>query len=180
MNKMLTMHGVFLDVFGMGILLTGKSGVGKSEIALSLIDRGHRLVADDSVEFTRLDEQTIIGRCPDLLRDFLEVRGLGVLNIRAMFGDISVKTRKILHLVVNLLAISDEQFQTTDRLHGMHRNRKILQVNVPEVSIPVAPGRNLAILVESAARNQLQRAKGAIASDEFIARQRQTMHDGQI
>ncbi len=174
-QKSKVMHGVFLDVFGLGVLLTGDSGIGKSEIALNLINRSHRLIADDTVELTRIDDETLMGRCPVVLQDFLEVRGLGILNIREMFGDIAVKNAKRLHLVINLLEITHEEFKTADRLHGIHRKRQILKVVVPEVSIPVSPGRNLAILVEGAVRNELLRAKGYYANLDFIKRHRKMM-----
>lgn len=166
-------HGVFLDVLGMGVLLTGVSGVGKSEIALALINRGHKLVADDSVQFKVNSSNKIIGRCPPVLQDFLEVRGLGILNVRAMFGDTAIKKSKPLQLVVNVINIDSHEMHNIDRLNGMHRVYRIFDIEVPEVSIPVAPGRNLSILVEAAVRNQLLKLTGYNASKEFISNQQQ-------
>lgn len=171
----LTMHGVFLDVLGVGVLLVGSSGIGKSEIALSLINRGHRLIADDAVLFNLMNNDTLTGNCPELLQDFLEVRGLGILNIRVMFGDTAIKESKRLQLVVRLVAMEDDTLQKIDRLHGVYRKRTILKVDVPEVTIPVAPGRNLSILVEGAVRNQVLKNTGYDASQDFINRQSKLM-----
>ncbi len=168
-------HGVLLDVLGMGVLLTGRSGIGKSELALGLINRGHRLVADDAPVFERTGEGNIIGSCPDLLQDFLEVRGLGILNIRALFGDTAIKTRKRLQLIVKIIEIDHKSIQQIDRLHGIHRKRRVLDVEIPEVTIPVAPGRHLPVLVEGAVRNQVLKSTGYEASAEFIKRQKQIM-----
>lgn len=170
-----TIHGVFIDIFGIGVLLSGKSAVGKSEVALNLITHGHRLIADDSVDLCKVDEKTIIGSCPPVLQDFLEVRGLGILNIRAMFGDAAIKSRKALQLIVELVSMEHAGIEESDRLQGLHRQRTILQLSIPEVTIPVASGRNLATLVEGAVRNEILRAKGYFASEEFLARQRQIM-----
>lgn len=167
-----SIHGVFLDVLDLGVLLTGVSGIGKSEIALGLINRGHRLIADDAVLFTRQDNQQVIGSCSPVLQDFLEVRGLGILNIRAMFGDSAIKPSKQLDLIVNIISISSIELQHLDRLNGMHRNYDMLGIDIPEVSIPVAPGRNLSILIEGAVRNQILKAKGYNAGHDFTERQR--------
>jgi HPr kinase/phosphorylase len=173
----ITVHGVFLEVMGIGVLLTGESAVGKSELALELITRGHRLVADDAPEFNRIGPDTLRGHCPELLRDFLEVRGLGILNIRAMFGDNAVKQSKDLRLVVHLQPVDKERLTSIDRLRGTHRTRRLLDVEVPEVELPVAPGRNLAVLVEAAARNHILYYRGYDATEEFIARQQRLMRD---
>ena len=169
------LHGVFMDVMGIGVLLTGESAVGKSELALELISRGHRLIADDAPEFSRTSPDTLYGACPELLRDFLEVRGLGVLNIRAMFGDSAIKKGKNLRLVVNLTPIVPEGMEP-DRLYGTRHTREILEVEVAEIQLPVAPGRNLAVLVEAAARSQILFHNGYDATADFIARQRQIMN----
>lgn len=168
-------HGVFMDVMGIGVLLAGGSAVGKSELALELISRGHRLIADDAPEFSRTSPDTLFGTCPDLLRDFLEVRGLGVINIRAMFGDSAIKKGKNLRLIVNLLPANPETMATVDRLHGSRHLREILEVEVAEINLPVAPGRNLAVLVEAAARNQVLIHNGYNAAADFIERQRRTL-----
>ena len=164
-------HGVFMEVMGSGILLTGESGIGKSELALDLISRGHRLIADDAPEFSKIAPDIINGTCPDLLREFLEVRGLGILNIRALFGDSAIKTNKYLRLVIALENMTDEQLHHVDRLRGAKRSRKILGINIPEVTLPVAPGRNLAIAVETAVRNHILIQKGYDAAEDFIQRQ---------
>ncbi|MBB71955.1 MAG: hypothetical protein CMF50_06105 [Legionellales bacterium] len=169
-----TKHGVFMDVFGHGVLLTGASGIGKSELALNLINRSHRLIADDAVEFSPINEG-IVGRCPPLLQDFLEVRGLGILNIRVMFGDTAIKDAKRLQLIINIVVMDDEALRSMDRLHGMYSEQTILGVAIPEVTIPVAPGRNLATLVEGAVRNQVLKHTGYNASDEFAKRQQTLM-----
>lgn len=166
-------HGVFLEVNGMGVLLTGESSVGKSELALELITRNHRLVADDAPEFFRTGPDAVRGRCPDALRNFLEVRGLGVLDIRAMYGDSAIKLGKDLLLVANLARLSDEDMQQMDRLQGSYRTRTILDVEIPEVTLPVASGRNLAVLVEAAVLDHILLRKGYNASEAFIKRQRE-------
>jgi len=175
LSEKTTLHGVFLEVLGMGVLLTGDPSVGKSELALDLITRGSRLVADDAPEFARIAPDIISGTCPPLLRDFLEVRGLGILNIRAMFGDSSIKGTKYLRLIVNLKRMSAEQIAGMDRLSGAHTNRDVLGVSMPQVTVPVAPGRNLAVLVESAVRNHLLRLKGYDATEVLIERQQQAI-----
>jgi HPr kinase/phosphorylase len=169
----ITLHGVFMEVLGMGVLLTGDAAVGKSELALELISRGHRLVADDAPEFARIAPDTVNGVCPPLLRDFLEVRGLGILNIRAMFGDSAVRPKKNLNLVIALKNMTDRELAEIDRLTGSLSTRDILGLSVPEITMPVAPGRNLAILVEAAVRNQTLRQRGYDASAEFDHRHTQ-------
>jgi len=171
-QRIITKHGVFLDVLGAGVLLTGSSGIGKSELALGLINRGHRLIADDAVNLCQTNNDSLVGQCPDVLQDFLEVRGLGILNIRVMFGDTAIKTSKKLQLIVNIVAFDSEELKNIDRLHGMYRQCTILDINIPEVTIPVAPGRNLAVLVESAVRKQVLMNTGYNAGDEFTKRQK--------
>jgi HPr kinase/phosphorylase len=163
--------GVFMEVVGIGVLLTGKSGVGKSELALELLTRGQRLIADDAPEFSRIAPDVLNGTCPEPLRDFLEVRGIGILNIRAMFGDGAIKPNKYLRLIVHLERMTDQQLRTIDRLCGSQHRRTLLGLEVPVVTLPVAPGRNLAVLVEAAVRNHLLRTRGYHAAEDFIARQ---------
>lgn len=170
------LHGVLLEVHGMGVLLTGESSVGKSELALELITRNHRLIADDAPEFSRVGPDTIRGRCPEILRDFLEVRGLGILNIRAMYGDSVVKLSKDLSLVIHLQRLTKQDLQQVDRLHGSNRQRRILGIDIPEITLPVALGRNLAVLVEAAVRDHILLRKGYNASESFSARQRELLH----
>lgn len=171
LSEKTTLHGVFLEVLGMGVLVTGNPAVGKSELALELVSRGARLIADDAPEFTRVAPDIISGSCPMILRDFLEVRGLGVLNIRAMFGDSSIKHTKYLRLIVHIQRMTGDEMAAIDRLSGTHAHYDVLGVHIPEVTVPVAPGRNLGILVEAAVRNHLLKLKGYNATEKFIARQ---------
>lgn len=171
------MHGVFMEVMGIGVLLTGPSGIGKSELALELISRGHRLIADDAPEFRRSAPDTIRGRSPALLKDFLEVRGLGILNIRAMFGDASIVETKRLRLIVHIDTITDDTLWEIDRIGGSKRKKAILDVKIPEVKIPVAPGRNVAVIIEAAVRNHVLYLNGYNAAADFIKRQ-QKLIDG--
>ncbi len=172
-----TLHGVFLEVLGMGVLLTGHSAAGKSELALELITRGHRLVADDAPEFRRVAPDIVAGGCPPLLRDLLEVRGLGILDIRAMFGDSAISNEINLQLIIQLKRMKQKQIADMDRLQAAADTREVLGVEIPQVTVPVAPGRNLAILVETAVRNHLLRLKGYDASEIFIERQRQAIEE---
>ena len=171
-----TLHGVFLEVYSIGVLITADAGSGKSELALELITRGHRLIADDAPEFTLVAPDVIDGTCPDMLQDCLEVRGLGVLNVREMFGDTAVKRNKYLRLVVHLgPTISDGQHDGMKRLYGDVSTVKIFDVEIPRLVIPVAPGRNLAVLVEAAVRNHVLKSKGIDAAQTFVDRQAHSM-----
>ncbi len=170
--KSTSLHGVFLDVLGLGVLITGGSGVGKSELALELISRGSGLIADDSVEFYRIAPETLEGRCPPMLLDFLEVRGIGLLNIRTIFGENAMRPRKNLKLIVNLKRSSESDLSEIDRLPLDRRKREILGVEISEVTLPVAVGRNLAVLVEVAVRNHILLLRGKDSTREFIDRQR--------
>lgn len=161
-------HGVLLDILGLGVLLMGESGIGKSECALDLVVRGHRLVADDTVEIRRRAESIVIGTCPELTRHHMEVRGLGLINIRDLFGVASTRTSKRIELIVQL-----DRWDPTreyDRLGVEDATDELLGLRIPVVRMPVAPGRNLAILVEVAARNQILRARGVNAARDLIAR----------
>ncbi len=172
-----TMHGVFLDVLGMGVMITGDSGVGKSELALELISRGSGLIADDVIELYRIAPETLEGRCPLLLCDFLEVRGLGVLNIRTIFGESALRPRKNIKLIVNLeKPAGSETTQYVDRLPLKPGIHEILGVSISKVTIPVAAGRNLAVLVEAAVRNHVLQLRGIDSTREFVERQAQHMH----
>ena len=173
-----TLHGVFLDVLEMGVLITGASAIGKSELALELISRGNGLVADDIVELFRISPDTIEGRCPAVLRDFLEVRGIGVLNIRTIFGETAVRPRKLLKLLVHLEDHGHEGFTELDRLQVNSTYQDVLSVPIRKVTIPVAAGRNLAVLVEAAVRNFVLNQRGIDSTKEFIERQQKLMEDG--
>src|SRR3954467_6297320 len=173
-----TLHGVFLDVLEIGVLITGASAIGKSELALELISRGNGLIADDIVELSRISPDTIEGRCPDVLRDFLEVRGIGILNIRTIFGETAVRPRKLLRLIVNLEDHSNEAFSDLDRLQVNATYQEVLAVPIRKVTIPVAAGRNLAVLVEAAVRNFVLNQRGIDSTKEFIERQQKLMNEG--
>lgn len=161
-------HGVLIDILGLGVLIAGESGIGKSECALDLVVRGHRLVADDTVEVRRRSESIVIGACPELTRHHMEVRGLGLINIRDLFGVASTRTSKRIELVVQLDRWDPER--EYDRLGLDDASYELLGLKVPLIRMPVAPGRNLAILVEVAARNQLLRMRGIHAARELVAR----------
>jgi HPr kinase/phosphorylase len=169
----ITLHGVFMEVMGTGVLITGESSIGKSELALELLTRGHRLIADDAPEFTRIAPDILNGTCPEMLQDFLEVRGLGILDVRAMFGASAIKENRNLRLIIVLQDI--EEAVKIDRLHGSRRLRTIQDVDVPEVTLPVGPGRNLAVLLEAAVRNHILIANGYDASAAFIERQKRRL-----
>ena len=170
-----TLHGVYLEVMGLGVLLTGESGIGKSELALELLSRGHRLIADDAVELSLTAPTVLIGRCPNLLRDFLEVRGLGILNVRVMFGDTAVRPEKTLRLIVRLEQLEPEKMAKLDRLQAVQLTRTVLDVDIPEVVLYVAPGRNLAVLVEAATRSHILRMRGVNPLEELMQRQQACM-----
>lgn len=170
-----TRHGVFLDVLGVGVMITGESAVGKSELGLELITRGSGLVADDVVELHRIAPDTLEGRCPELLRDFLEVRGLGMLNIRTMFGETAVRRKKSLKLIVYLHRTQDGDLSRMERLPLVATNQEILGVKISTVNIPVVAGRNLAVLVEAAARNFVLQQRGINTMQEFISRHDQLL-----
>jgi HPr kinase/phosphorylase len=170
-------HGVFLDVLGVGVLITGDSGVGKSELGLELITRGNGLVADDVTELFRISPETVEGRCPELLRDFLEVRGLGMLNIRTMFGETAVRRKKSLKLIVHLHRPPGGDVSQLERLPLNASFQEILGVQISTVRIPVVAGRNLAVLVEAAARNFVLQQRGIDSMQEFILRHQQQMQE---
>ena len=172
-----SMHGVLLEVLGVGVMLTGRSGVGKSELALELISRGHRLVADDAPDLRRIAPDTVEGSCPAALRDFMEVRGLGIINVRALFGDSAVKQHRPLRLIIRLEPMHDQAITPEQRLQGIRRARTILGVDIPEVTLPVAAGHNLAVLVECTVRNHLLLMKGYDAVRDFMQRQQSEMQD---
>ena len=177
LGETVTLHGVMLDVLEVGVLITGDSSIGKSELALELISRGHGLVADDVVELQQIAPDTIQSRCPPMLRDFLEVRGLGVLNIRSIFGETAVRPRKALRLIVQLEPF-EPGLEPRDRLATRAGTQDILGVEIPSVTLAVAPGRNLAVLVEAAVRNHILITRGINSTEEFIRRQEEAMREG--
>lgn len=170
-----TLHGVLMEVQGVGVLITGPSGIGKSELALELITRGHRLIADDCPQFQHSDNHALTGTCPPTVQDFLEVRGLGIINARAMFGDNAIAASKVLHLIIKLTPLQEIDFNGTDRLHGARRSETILGVQVLEITLPVTAGRNLAVLLETAVREYLLRQEGYNGGADFDQRQRAHM-----
>jgi HPr kinase/phosphorylase len=172
-----TVHGVYMEVMGMGVLITGESGIGKSELALELLSRNHRLIADDAVEFVRVGPDVIVGQCPTLLSDFLEVRGLGILDVRLMFGETAVRHKKKLHLIVRLESLQRMKMSKLDRLQAQQLTRRILDVDIPEVALFVGPGRNLAVLVETATRAYILRMWGFDPLEEFMKRHHEHMNN---
>ncbi|HXZ49149.1 MAG TPA: HPr(Ser) kinase/phosphatase [Usitatibacter sp.] len=178
LGEITTLHGVMLDVLEIGVLITGESSIGKSELALELVSRGHGLVADDVVELQQIGPDTVQGRCPPMLRDFLEVRGLGVLNIRSIFGETAVRPRKALRLIVHLDQPEVVPEVRNNRLATRSGTQEILGVEIPTVTLAVAPGRNLAVLVEAAVRNHILLTRGIDSTREFIARQEAAIRSG--
>ena len=170
-----SLHGVFLEVQGFGVLLQGQAGLGKSELALELITRGHRLIADDIVDFFKVAPDKLEGRCPPLLQDFLEVRGLGVLNIRALFGDNAVKPTKPLDLIIQLEMANHFKPKQLDRLSIDAQFEHVLDVEIAKFIIPVAAGRNIAVLVEVAVRQHMLLLRGINSTKQIIQRQSKLM-----
>lgn len=169
----ISVHGVFMDVYGIGVLITGDAGIGKSELALELISRGHGLVADDIVDLAHIAPNTLEGRCPPMLRDYLEVRGLGMLNIRTIFGETAARRKMKLKLIVCLQRqVSAGELQ---RLPLEAQSQEILGVSIRKVTFHVAPGRNLAVLLEAAVLNSILQLRGIDSMSEFINRQQQAL-----
>jgi len=171
-----TMHGVFMDVLGMGVLIAGESGVGKSELGLELISRGHGLVADDVVDLARTEPDSIEGHCPPLLANLLEVRGLGLLDIKAIFGETAVRRKMKLRLIVELRRQAAAALM--ERLPLAGTTEEVLGLPIHKVVIPVAAGRNLAVLLEAAVRNTILKLRGIDTMAEFMQRQRQAIDNG--
>ena len=161
----LAKHGVFVEVFGMGVLLTGGSGVGKSETALELVQRGHRLIADDRVELFMIDELTLVGEAPEILQNLLEIRGLGIIDVMSLYGVAAIRRSKRLELIINL--VLDDGQTEYDRLGSQREYEQIFEVNVPRIRIPVKTGRNLSAIVESAAMNFRANQMGYDATTTF-------------
>ncbi len=172
-----TRHGVFMDILGLGVLLTGESGLGKSELGLELISRGHGLVADDAVDIYRISQTALEGRCPELLQNLLEVRGIGLLDIKAIFGETAVRRKMRLKLLVHLVR-SETHERDFDRLPHEPLYEDILGIPVRKVVIAVDAGRNLAVLVEAAVRNTVLQLRGIDTYQEFIRRHQAAMDKG--
>ena len=168
------MHGVFMDILGLGVMITGESGLGKSELGLELISRGNGLVADDAVDLYRINQTTIEGRCPELLQNLLEVRGIGLLDIRAIFGETAVRRKMRLKLIVHLVR-RETMEREYERLPYEPLTQDMLGVPVRKVVIPVVAGRNIAVLVEAAVRNTILQLRGIDTYQEFIERHQQAM-----
>jgi HPr kinase/phosphorylase len=170
----MTMHGVFMDVLGVGVLITGESGLGKSELGLELVSRDHGLVADDAVEFARIAPNMIEGRCPALLQNLLEVRGLGLLDIKTIFGETAVRRKMRLKLIVHLVRRSTLE-ENYERLPLHSQTQDVLGLPIRKVVIPVEAGRNLAVLLEAAVRNTILQLRGIDTLKEFMERQQKAM-----
>lgn len=160
-----TLHGVLVDVYGIGVLIKGESSIGKSETALELVQRGHRLVADDAVEIRKLDESMLLGQSPELLRHFLEIRGIGIIDVRSLYGVGAVKNSKTIDLVVHLESWNENKYY--DRLGLDKEYEEILEIKTEKLVVPVKPGRNTAMVVEVAAMNFRQKGMGYDAAKEF-------------
>jgi HPr kinase/phosphorylase len=168
------MHGVFMDILGLGVLITGESGLGKSELGLELISRGNGLVADDAVDLFRINQTTVEGRCPDLLQNLLEVRGIGLLDIKAIFGETAVRRKVRLKLIVHLVRRETLE-RDYERLPSEPITQDVLGVPIRKVVIQVVAGRNIAVLVEAAVRNAILQLRGIDTYEEFSERQRKAM-----
>lgn len=168
-----TLHGVLVDVYGMGVLITGESGVGKSEAALELVRRGHQLVADDVVDVCRITENRLIGESPETVRHFMEIRGIGIIDIKAMYGISAVLTTKTIDLVIHLEPWKEKK--AYDRLGLSEDFTTIMDVRVPQVVLPVRPGRNVAVVIEVAARNHSLKQMGYSAAKELDRRLNEMM-----
>jgi len=170
-----TVHGVFLDVMGLGTLLTGPSGVGKSEVALELLTRGHHLIADDAPELASEVPGMLVGRSPEMLKDHLEVRGLGILNVRQLFGPATVVASKRLRLIIHFKRTAGDDLAQIDRLQQEQDTQSILGIPIPRVTLPVTPGRNLAVMVEVAVQSYFQKSYGVNPEQDFRERLRQQL-----
>ena len=172
-----TMHGVFMDILGLGVMITGESGLGKSELGLELISRGNGLVADDAVDLFRINQTTIEGRCPELLQNLLEVRGIGLLDIRGIFGETAVRRKMRLKLIVHLVR-RETMEREYERIPYEPLTQDVLGVPVRKVVIQVVAGRNIAVLVEAAVRNTILQLRGIDTYKDFVERHRKAMQQG--
>ena len=174
-----SMHGVFMDILGMGVLITGESGLGKSELGLELVSRGHGLVADDAIDLYRVNQATIEGRCPELLQNLLEVRGIGLLDIRAIFGETAVRRKMALKLIVHLVR-RDSFERDYERMPAEPLAQDILGIPVRKAVIQVVAGRNIAVLVEAAVRNTILQLRGIDTYADFVLRHQQAIDAGAL
>ena len=168
-------HGVFLAVINTGVMITGKSGIGKSEVALDLVQRGHQLIADDVVEIYRKEGPELLGECPSALKGYIEIRGLGIINVEKMFGPAAILDDYELELIIDLQDATDAEILELDRLQPSLRSEDILGVEISCLSMLVAPGRNLSVLVEAAIRDHLLRRSGVHSSLEFVSQHNRRM-----
>ena len=171
----ITRHGVLVEVYGEGVLLLGDSGVGKSETAIELIKRGHRLVADDAVEIKKVSATTLVGRAPDIIRHYVELRGIGIVDVRRLFGMGSVKETEKIDLIINLEPWQDGKMY--DRLGLDEQKTEILGIEIPSIVLPVSPGRNLSVVIEVAAMNNRQKRMGFNTAQEFNKRLMESMQN---
>lgn len=166
----ITRHGVLMDIYGVGVLIIGESGIGKSEIALELVRRGHRLVADDAVQIKKVSDERLVGESPEILRHFMEIRGVGIVNVETMYGISSVIKQKSVDMIIRLEVWKEDK--NYDRFGNEEEFESILDIELPRLVLPVRPGRNLAIIMEVAARNFRLKAMGYNAFDELLERRR--------
>ncbi|MCA1031515.1 HPr(Ser) kinase/phosphatase [Bacillus timonensis] len=170
-------HGVLVDIYGVGVLIIGKSGVGKSETALELVKRGHRLVADDCVEIRQEDQDTLVGTAPELIEHLLEIRGLGIINVMTLFGAGAIRSYKRITLVINLELW--DQTKTYDRLGLEEEKMRIIDTDLTKLTVPVRPGRNLAVIIEVAAMNYRLKRMGMNAAEQFSSRLTDVIEDSE-
>ena len=177
LGERITRHGVLVEVYGEGVLLLGDSGIGKSETAIELVKRGHRLIADDAVEIKRVSATTLVGKAPEIIRHYVELRGVGIVDVKRLFGVGAVKDTEKIDLVINLE--NWEQGKAYDRLGLEESTTEILGINVPMIVLPVCPGRNLSVVIEVAAMNNRQKRMGYNTAEEFNKRLMESMGLGQ-
>ena len=172
----ITRHGVFVEVFGEGVLMLGDSGIGKSETAIELVKRGHRLIADDAVEIKRTSDKTLVGTAPELIRHYVELRGIGLIDVRRIFGMGAVKLAEKIDLIINMEIWQQDKMY--ERLGLDEEYTELLGINIPSITVPIRPGRNLAVIIEIAAMNNRQKKMGYNTAVEFNKRYMQLLEEG--
>lgn len=172
----ITRHGVFVEVFGEGVLMLGDSGIGKSETAIELVKRGHRLIADDAVEIKRTSDKTLVGTAPELIRHYVELRGIGLVDVRRIFGMGAVKLAEKIDLIINMEIWQQDKMY--ERLGLDEEYTELLGINIPSITVPIRPGRNLAVIIEIAAMNNRQKKMGYNTAVEFNKRYMQLLEEG--